>query len=100
MERTLVADLGERVGERVRVAGWLHHQRQLARVAFVLVRDATGLAQVVVEDEPTRTAIGALVGETVVDVEATVVASTQAPGGVELHDAVVTVIATPEAPPP
>ena len=33
--------------------GWLHHQRQLAHVAFVLLRDRSGIAQVVVVDAAT-----------------------------------------------
>ena len=48
MERTLARELGATVGERVRIAGWLHHQRQLANVAFVLLRDRSGIAQVVI----------------------------------------------------
>ena len=50
MERTLASELVARAGERVRIAGWLHHQRQLARVTFVLVRDRSGIAQVVLVD--------------------------------------------------
>ena len=39
MERTLARELGAKVGERIRMQGWLHHQRQLSNVAFVLLRD-------------------------------------------------------------
>ena len=53
MERTLAIDLPTRVGERVRMAGWLHHQRQLASVSFVLLRDRSGIAQVVLVDPDT-----------------------------------------------
>ena len=54
MERTLAADLSAHVGQRVRLAGWVHHQRQLAQVAFLLLRDRSGVAQVVVTDEADR----------------------------------------------
>ena len=94
MQRVWAKDLAAHAGERVRLAGWLHHQRRLARVAFVLVRDATGVVQVVV-DEPVE-----LLPETVLELEGTVVHAEGAPGGVEIHDATVRVLAEPvEAPP-
>ena len=37
MERILSRELAGRVGEQVRVAGWLHHQRQLATEPFRIV---------------------------------------------------------------
>jgi nondiscriminating aspartyl-tRNA synthetase len=82
------------------MAGWLHHQRQLARVAFLLLRDRSGIAQVVITDQASRKASSDRLGETVVEVEGMVVANTQAPSGVELVDPVVVVLAKPaEAPP-
>ena len=94
MERVLTTELAEHVGARVLVLGWLQRERRLATVAFALVRDRAGLAQVVLE-RPT-----ALAPETVVEVEGTVVASAQAPGGVELQEAKVRVIAAAAAPLP
>jgi nondiscriminating aspartyl-tRNA synthetase len=100
MERVLSGDLRPRVGERVCVAGWLHHQRRLAKLTFVLLRDRTGLAQVVVDDPAVIDSVSALLPETVLEVEATVVASEQAPDGVELHDPSFSVVSQPaEAPP-
>ena len=87
MERVLSSELGRHVGERVRVAGWLHARRGLSRVTFLVLRDAAGLTQVVA-DEP-----AALSPETVVEVEADVVAAAQAPGGVELHAPALRVVA-------
>jgi nondiscriminating aspartyl-tRNA synthetase len=48
MERIWTSELGQHVGQRVRLAGWLHHQRQLAQVTFLLLRDRAGIAQLVV----------------------------------------------------
>ena len=45
MQRIHVRELVEHVGERVRVAGWLHHQRQLSKLAFLLLRDRSGIVQ-------------------------------------------------------
>jgi nondiscriminating aspartyl-tRNA synthetase len=100
MERTLAVDLSAKVGERVRLAGWLHHQRQLARVGFVLLRDRSGIAQVVVVDADDRDAVAPLLPETVIDVEGRVVQSDQAPAGVEVVDATIAVVAQPTSVPP
>ncbi len=96
MERILTNQLSAHVGGRVRLAGWLHHRRELSRVTFVVLRDARGLAQIVVEDD----AVAGLLPETVVAVEGEVVAASQAPGGVELHAPVFTVLSEPAAAPP
>ena len=100
MERTLTSELRSRVGERVLLAGWLHHQRRLARLTFVLLRDRARLAQIVVEDEAAIEAVAGLLPETVLEVEATVAASEQAPGGVELRDPVFAVLSEPAEQPP
>jgi nondiscriminating aspartyl-tRNA synthetase len=100
MERTLAAELADHVGRRVRLAGWLHHQRQLAQVSFVLLRDRSGIAQVVLTEEDGREAAGALLPESVLEIEGTVVASTQAPAGVELVDPTIEARVVPTSAPP
>jgi nondiscriminating aspartyl-tRNA synthetase len=106
MERTLTGELRlsaveqAELGKRVRLCGWLHHQRRLARLTFVLLRDRAGLAQVVVEDGAVIEEIGRLLPETVLEVEATVAASEQAPGGVELREPAFTVLSEPAEQPP
>ena len=53
MERTLIAQLPQTVGEQVTMRGWVQAVRDQKRVQFVIVRDETGLAQVVLgKDEP------------------------------------------------
>lgn len=100
MERTLTGELRPHIGGRVRLAGWLHHQRRLARLTFVVLRDRAGLAQVVVEDAAVVEQLAGLLPETVLEVEGTVAASEQAPSGVELRDPTFTVIAEPAEQPP
>ena len=95
MDRVLSSELASHVGERVRVAGWLHHQRQLARVSFLLVRDRSGVAQVVAIDDDVRGAVADLLAETVVEITGSVVVSDQAPSGVEIVDPEVTVLSSP-----
>src|SRR5438045_9058516 len=47
VERIWTTDLSRHVGERVRLAGWLHRLRQLSGVSFLILRDGKGLAQIV-----------------------------------------------------
>ena len=87
MERVRSVEVAAQIGARVRIAGWLHAQRRLSGLTFLVIRDGWGLVQAVVTDEarlePLRAA-GAL-AESVVELEGDVVAEAQAPGGVELH---------------
>ncbi|MCU7725744.1 aspartate--tRNA(Asn) ligase [Actinoplanes sp. KI2] len=84
MQRILSTQLAEHAHETVTIAGWIHRRRLLKSVAFLIVRDAEGLSQVVVEAPETRAQLEALTEESVVEVTATVTPSEQAPGGIEL----------------
>jgi nondiscriminating aspartyl-tRNA synthetase len=94
MERILTTELAAHAGERVLLQGWLHRQRRLARVSFLVLRDRAGLAQVVV-DEPLDAG-----PETVLEIEGAAVANEQAPGGAEVHEPTVRVLAEPAEQPP
>jgi nondiscriminating aspartyl-tRNA synthetase len=100
VQRIHVQELAARTGERVRVAGWLHHQRQLSRLTFLLLRDRTGIAQVIVDESELIQEVAALHTETVLQIEGVVVESAQALGGVELHQPTVRVLSPAAAPPP
>jgi nondiscriminating aspartyl-tRNA synthetase len=94
-QRIWSVELPSHVGERVVLKGWLHRLRKLSNVTFVILRDATGLAQIVLE-QPDFVAES----ETVIEVEGQVVATSQAPRGVELLASRIPTIAEPAAPPP
>jgi nondiscriminating aspartyl-tRNA synthetase len=96
VNRVWFSQIGEHIGERVRVAGWLHRLRRFGGISFLILRDAKGLCQIVLEGE----APGGLYHESVLQIEGLVVASAQAPGGVELHQPAITVLACPAEPPP
>ena len=98
--RTLVNELAGHVGERVTVMGWLHRQRRLSQVSFLVVRDRSGLGQVVIDHPGQATDVAALLPETVLAVTGEVVAAEQAPGGAELHRPEIEVIASPAEQPP
>lgn len=94
MERIRTTEVKEHVGERVKVQGWLHTVRRLGGVNFIVLRDGWGTVQAVTETEADLAPITGedLQTETLLSLEGTVVASAQAPGGVELHDPALTVL--------
>lgn len=98
--RVLAAELAKRAGENVRLQGWVHRRRRLASVTFVVLRDRSGLAQVVIRDPETVELVEKLGEETVVEVVGMAVANPQAPGGVEVVDPTLTALTDPAETPP
>jgi nondiscriminating aspartyl-tRNA synthetase len=102
VERIRTTEVGQHIGEQVRVAGWLHAVRRLGGITFLVIRDGWGTAQVVVEDEAALEpleAAGAL-PESVIEVVGTARAQPQAPGGVEIGAPQIRVVtAVTETPP-
>lgn len=100
MDRIWTNEVGQYVGQRVRLQGWLHHVRRLGGVAFVVLRDGFGLIQAVTEKADDLAPLEGLSDGSIIALEGQVVASEVAATGVELHAPRLEVI-TPvvEAPP-
>jgi nondiscriminating aspartyl-tRNA synthetase len=77
--RTLVSELAGRVGTEVTVAGWVHRVRDLGKVCFVVLRDRSGMAQLVFDAKPDVTP------ETVIRATGEAASNEKAPGGVEVR---------------
>ncbi len=93
--RTLARQLPLAVpGSPVRLQGWVHRRRELAAVSFLVVRDRTGLAQVVIKHGADDRA-ELPPEETPVEVVGTATANPQAPGGVEVTEPVVRGLSDP-----
>ena len=90
-QRILTRDLGQYVGQQVRLKGWVHRLRKMGEVNFLVLRDRAGIAQCVLSADDLAPLEG-LLAETVIDVTGTVVETPQAPGGFELHHVSVEVI--------
>lgn len=82
--RVLAAELPQHVGKEVRLVGWLHHLRDKGKIAFLIVRDRTGLAQGVVLD-PSKVSVSGLQRESIVEVIGRVKEEPQAKAGVEVE---------------
>jgi len=92
MQRTLVANLAQHIGERVRIAGWMHNVRRLSKFAFLLLRDVSGIGQAVVDTKEQLDLLSTLQDESVLEVEGLVVSEKNAPNACEIHEARVTVV--------
>jgi nondiscriminating aspartyl-tRNA synthetase len=101
MQRIRTLEIHAHVGERVRIAGWLHSMRAMGGITFLVVRDGWGLLQAVAESESEiAPLIESRAGlESVITVEGDAVTMPQAPGGVELHNLRIELI-TPVVEPP
>ncbi|MCX7786683.1 MAG: aspartate--tRNA(Asn) ligase [Spirochaetes bacterium] len=77
--RVLVKELGSYIERSVEVKGWVHRIRELGGISFVLLRDRTGMVQLVYEGKVSFTQ------ESVLSVQGTVRKNEKAPGGLEIH---------------
>ena len=91
-----IADLPDRVGQTVTVRGWVTHLRSSGKIAFIVLRDGTGLLQCVVVkkevDEASWETFGTLTLETSITVTGAVRADARQVGGVELGVTTLSVI--------
>jgi nondiscriminating aspartyl-tRNA synthetase len=83
-------------GEDVHLQGWLHRRRDLSNVSFLVLRDRSGLAQIVLR---AGTPVPDLADEVVLSVTGTATANPAAPNGVEVTDPRIEVLSRPAAPP-
>jgi nondiscriminating aspartyl-tRNA synthetase len=105
VKRTLIAELPGLISERVRLRGWVNALRDQKRVQFIVLRDETGLAQVVLAkgDPPSELneRLSALTVESAVTIVGTVAADERVNlGGLELklEELEVDSLAEPEVP--
>jgi nondiscriminating aspartyl-tRNA synthetase len=98
--RVLASQLADHQDETVVVSGWLNRRRQLKSVSFVILRDRSGLTQVVTDDVEVMAQIGDIPEETVLEITGKVVANSQAPNGFEITDPVIRMLSDAAETPP
>jgi asparaginyl-tRNA synthetase len=86
-----VADVlgGRRTGQSVRLRGWVHRARSAGKMAFVVLRDGSGVVQCTVkagvaDDASLEAAKAATIESSVSELVGTVAADERAPGGFEV----------------
>jgi nondiscriminating aspartyl-tRNA synthetase len=86
MERILIAGLKSKAGQTVTISGFVHALRNQGSISFIIIRDITGLIQVVVlKKSAAFENAGKLSLESVVKVTGLCKAEKQAPGGIEIQ---------------
>lgn len=89
--RVLAKDIAkltrERAGAEVELKGWVHRIRELGAVSFILLRDRSGIVQLVLESKPELSL------ESVIAVKGTLSKNEKASGGAEVKVQSMTVIA-------
>ena len=88
-------------GKEVIVAGWVHNIRDLGGKKFIVLRDVTGLGQVVVDkNSPAFKTVNELTQESVIRVKGIVKADKRAPRGAEIHAEEIEILSLAKSPLP
>ena len=82
---TLVEEAQQRLGSEVTLSGFVHAIRKLGKIAFVLLRDRSGIIQLIADNDELVQAVANLGLETPVRAYGKVSQSGQAAGGIEIH---------------
>ena len=84
MSRILATELIHSVGKKVHVRGWLNNLRSFGKLTFLLLRDRSGLCQIVIENKEEFSKVASLQPGSILRVEGMVSASREASLKVEL----------------
>ena len=92
--RVLAKDIIEaaKTGAQAEVSGWVHRIRDMGGITFVILRDRSGLVQLVCSEKPVDACGAALTLESVVSARGIPALNEKAPGGAELQVSSFTVI--------
>lgn len=90
-QRVLATKLHEHLNQQVLLRGWLNNIRSMGKLNFLLLRDRTGLVQVVIESKEELSKLSHLHPGTVLSITGTAVASSQAGNRAEVINPTITV---------
>src|SRR5215813_6208527 len=82
LPRSFISTLQNHVGQEVKIRGWIHRIRELAKTTFVLVKDCTGIVQCVGSTDTLRSS--RLREEDAIEIHGSVRQETRAQRGFEL----------------
>ena len=100
MDRQLASDLLASAGKAVFLRGWFHSFRSMGKLGFLILRDRTGFAQIVVQDKAEVKRLSELQPGTILRIEGEAVASKEAALGAEVINPKIEVeVPITEAPP-
>ncbi len=91
--RTLINQLNQHIDQSVLIKGFLHKKREVSsKLAFVVIRDRTGLVQVVVENNETIQQLKGLQNGTILYIEGLVKEDKRSIIGVEMGNPIIQVV--------
>lgn len=96
--RTLISDIEP--SKEVTIQGWLHKKRKLGGLNFILVRDRSGVVQILVKDEQEMEGLRGMQIGSVVTVTGLAEKDDRAPGGLEIHNPKFEILVAVEDEPP
>jgi len=96
MQRTLAAEVKNFVGRKIRVCGWVEHRRAIGGIVFIVLRDRSGIVQIV--GSPQMHFMGDALPRTAVSVTGSVRKDDRAPTGVEIVAESIEILARFEPP--
>lgn len=91
MERVLASELLAHIGKTVELRGWLNNIRSMGKLNFLVLRDRSGFAQVLIEDKAEYQKIAQLQTGSILRVSGVASASSYAELGVEVLNPILTV---------
>ncbi len=92
--RLPISQLVQHIGQEVTISGCLHNFRRLKQISFLILRDVSGLAQIVLDEPRLIESIAMLNRESVLSITGTVHEVPQAPDGIELHRASIEILSS------
>jgi len=97
-ERVLIENLASYVGSNVTIGGWIHSIRKQGKIVFLLVRDRTGIAQVITSAQFLKGFD--LRNETVIYAAGMIIEDTRSDTGIELSLKDLKILSSPVKPLP
>lgn len=91
MERTLAKDLSHHIGKHVALRGWLNNTRSFGKLTFLILRDRTGLAQIVIENKDEAKKLEGLQPGSILSISGKAAKSQEAHLGAEVIDPTLTI---------
>lgn len=84
--RILSDKLKNHIGKTVEISGWLYKKRLLGGLNFILMRDRSGVVQILDKTGKESEKLNDLYAGTIIKVKGKVVSDKRAPSGVEIHN--------------
>lgn len=94
-ERILTKDIADHIDSHITLCGWVHRIRELGGIVFILIRDRSGIAQVVCETK--NESYKNLSAECVVSLTGLVCKNDKAPYGAEMHSPEIQLLSKPQS---